>query len=109
MADYHSGMTPEAQTVARVTGIAAGWLQGEKSGARYQIGCNECGFYSAERLSPEAIALATVDLEPLVQRRVKAEFTKRAAENGCAHWPAYLALLRAAKAGRRAASARGSE
>ncbi len=97
MANYHSEMTPEAQAVAGATGIAAGWLQGEKSGARYQIGCDECGFYSAERLSAEALASATVDLEPLVQRRVKAEFARRAAENGCAHWPAYLRLLREAR------------
>jgi hypothetical protein len=97
MADYHNEMKPEAQGMARATGIAAGWLQQEKSGARYQIGCNACGFYSAERVSAQALDLAQVDLEPVVQRRVKAEFEKRAAENGCAHWPAYLALLRAAR------------
>ena len=44
MANYHDGMSPEAQGVARVTGIAAGWLQQERSGARYQIGCDQCGF-----------------------------------------------------------------
>lgn len=94
MINYHAGMDWDAQALADLSGIAAGWSnlfdESDSISGPYMVGCEICGFVESQALSLSATESSRGrDLERRCQDNVWRVFRIVAKERHCPHLEKY--------------------